>query len=297
MGLLERRLQSRRLQPSFNSRNVSSDRPYTDRKSTFVGKMEVTRKTAPMPYASFRFYGSLNDFLSPYQQQVEFPGYIKDRGSIKDAIEALGVPHPEIDLIVVNGESVSFNYMVQPGDRISVYPQFTSIDIAATSQVRPEPLSPMRFVLDVHLGKLATYLRLLGFDVLYRNDYDDDELARISSQEQRMLLTQDRGLLKRGMVAYGYAVRSHNPETQTVEVLQRFRLYAAVAPLQRCPYCNGQLTLVEKAAIADQIPHYTRLLYDEFSQCQSCQRIYWKGAHYKRIQALLERVTSCPIAE
>lgn len=245
-----------------------------------------------MPHAFFRFYGSLNDFLPPFRQQIEFSGYIKDRGSIKDAIEALGVPHPEIDLIVVNGESVGFDYLVQPSDRISVYPAFNSLDIAIASQVRPAPLSPMRFVLDVHLGKLATYLRLLGFDVLYQNNYNDDELAQISSQEQRMLLTQDRGLLKRSIVTYGYVVRSPDPETQTAEVLQRFGLHGAIAPLQRCPYCNGDLVQVEKAAIIDQIPYYTRILYDEFSQCQSCDRIYWKGAHYKRIQALIERVTA-----
>jgi len=243
-----------------------------------------------MPHAFFRFYGSLNDFLPPPYHHTTFSGYIKDRGSIKDAIEAQGVPHPEIDLIIVNGESVGFDYLVQPGDRISVYPHFASIDISTTSQVRPQPLSPIRFVLDVHLGKLATYLRLLGFDVLYRNDYDDDELAQISSNEQRVLLTQDRGLLKRGIVTYGYAVRSPDPEAQTVEVLHRFGLVQAIAPLQRCPYCNGELREVEKEAIADQIPPYTRLYYDEFSQCQDCQRVYWKGAHYKRIQALIDRV-------
>ena len=244
-----------------------------------------------MPQAFFRFYSSLNDFLPPEWRQIKFLRKIKDRGSIKDAIEALGVPHPEIDLILVNGESVGFDYLVQEGDHISVYPQFTSLEVGDVSLVRPEPLDEPRFVLDVHLGKLATYLRLLGFDALYRNDYDDDELAQISSEEQRILLTQDRGLLKRSKVIYGYSVRSDNPEEQTAEVLQRFNLNDAIAPLQRCPRCNGELVSVEKAAIENQLPHYTRLSYDEFSQCQQCQQIYWKGAHYTRLQGLLERVT------
>jgi hypothetical protein len=244
-----------------------------------------------MTHAFFRFYGNLNDFLPPDRRQVEFARSVKDQGSIKDAIEALGVPHPEIDLIMVNGESVGFDYLVQQDDHISVYPQFTTLDIAALSQVQPPPLSQVRFVLDVHLGKLATYLRLLGFDTLYRNDYDDDELAQISSQEQRILLTQDRGLLKRSIVTYGYAVRSDNPEEQTVEVLARFQLRSAVAPLQRCPRCNGELVVVDKAIIHDQIPHYTRLYYNEFSQCQSCHQIYWKGAHYERIRSLIDRVS------
>ena len=243
-----------------------------------------------MPHASFRFYNNLNDFLPPQYRQVEFVRHIKDQGSIKDAIEAIGVPHPEIGLLLVNGESVGFNYLVQENDCISVYPLFTTLDTNTVSQVQPPPLSHIRFVLDVHLGKLATYLRLLGFDALYRNDYDDEELAQISSQEQRILLTQDRGLLKRSIVTYGYAVRSDHPEEQIVEVLERFELHDAITPLQRCPQCNGALAIVEKATIEDQIPYYTRLYYDEFAQCQSCDQIYWKGAHYGRIQALIDRV-------
>jgi hypothetical protein len=244
-----------------------------------------------MPQAFFRFYSSLNDFLPPERRQIEFLCTIKDRGSIKDAIEALGVPHPEVNLILVNGESVGFDYLVQDGDAISVYPQFTSLKVGDISLVQPEPLDEPRFVLDVHLGKLATYLRLLGFDALYRNDYDDDELAQISSEEKRILLTQDRGLLKRSKVTYGYSVRSDNPEEQTAEVLQRFNLHDEIAPLQRCPRCNGELESVEKAAIEDQLPYYTRLSYDQFSQCQRCHQIYWQGAHYGRLQGLLERVS------
>lgn len=244
-----------------------------------------------MPHARFRFYGSLNDFLPPHRQRSEFSRYIKDRSSIKDAIEALGVPHPEIDLILVNGESVSFEYLVQTGDRISVYPRFTQLDIAEVSQVRPPPLAEIGFVLDVHLGKLANYLRLLGFDALYRNDYDDDELAETSSREQRILLTQDRGLLKRSKVIYGYAVRSPDPEQQILEVLERFELHDAARPFQRCPRCNGNLHQIEKSCIQEQIPYYTRLYYDKFAQCQTCAQIYWKGAHYSRIQTLIDRVS------
>lgn len=241
-----------------------------------------------MFHAFFRFYGNLNDFLPPSCRQVEFARCIKEQGSIKDAIEAVGIPHPEINLILVNGESVSFDYLVQPDDRISVYPQFTTLDVTAISQVQPPLLSQIRFVLDVHLGKLATYLRLLGFDTLYRNDYNDDELSQLSSQEQRILLTQDRGLLKRSIVTYGYAVRSDNPEEQMAEVLERFELHSAIAPFQRCPRCNGELVLVDKAAIQNQIPYSTRLYYDKFTQCQNCHQIYWQGAHYERLQSLVD---------
>ena len=244
-----------------------------------------------MPRAFFRFYDSLNDFLPIERQQTEFSWRLKERGSVKDTIEGLGVPHPEVDLILVNGESVAFDYLVQDGDRISVFPQFTALNVTPVSQVQPPPLIEHRFVLDVHLGKLATYLRILGFDTLYRNDYDDDELADISSRETRILLTQDRGLLKRRIVTYGYAVRSPHPEAQLTEVIERFALQDAIAPLQRCPRCNGPLQRVAKPEVADQIPYYTRQTYDDFAQCQVCQQVYWQGAHYSRIQGLIERVT------
>jgi uncharacterized protein len=244
-----------------------------------------------MSHAFFRIYGNLNDFLSPSRRQMQFAHSIKDRGSIKDILEALGIPHPEINLILVNGESVNFDYLVETGDRISVYPQYSTLDITTVSHVQPPPLPQIKFVLDVHLGKLATYLRLLGFDTLYRNDYNDNELAQISSQEQRILLTQDRGLLKRSIVTHGYAVRSDNPEEQLAEIVERFELRPVITPFQRCSRCNGDLVLVEKTDIQDQIPHYTYLYYDEFAQCQSCRQIYWKGAHYERIQSLIDGVT------
>ena len=239
--------------------------------------------------AHFRFYGNLNDFLPAEKRDREFSRRLQERGSIKDMIEGIGVPHPEVNLILVNGTSVGFDYLVAVGDRISVYPQFEQLDIATVSQVQPPPLTPRRFVLDVHLGKLAAYLRLLGFDTLYRNDYDDEELAAISNAENRILLTQDRGLLKRSIVTYGYVVRSPYPEKQIIEILNRYRLQDLIAPRQRCPRCNGLLQSVAKADVIDQVPHYTGLTYDEFAQCQACAQIYWPGAHYGRIQALIDR--------
>ncbi|HEY9764067.1 MAG TPA: Mut7-C RNAse domain-containing protein [Trichocoleus sp.] len=238
----------------------------------------------------FRFYADLNDFLPPHWKQKAFAHTLKEQASIKDVIEALGVPHPEVDLILVNGEPVGFDYLIQNCDRISVYPHFHRIDIAEVSLVRPTPLLQVRFVVDVHLGKLATYLRLLGFDTLYRNDYEDDELAQISSQEQRILLTQDRGLLKRSVVTYGYIVRSHDPEKQVKEVLDRFNLQDAVAPLERCPRCNGRVVIVDKAEVVDRLPPLTRAHYNQFALCQNCGQVYWKGAHYERIQQLIARV-------
>ncbi len=243
-----------------------------------------------MKQALFRFYAELNDFLPTPQRQTPFRHAFEGRVSIKDMIESLGVPHTEVDVILVGGQSVDFDYLVRDGDRVSVYPVFESLDVSSLTRLRPEPLRQPRFVLDTHLGKLAHYLRLLGFDSLYDNGYQDDELARISSQEKRILLTRDRGLLKRSVVTHGYCVRGTNPRRQLSEVLRRFDLFDAVQPFRRCIRCNGLLEPVSKKAILDRLPPKTREYYDEFRLCQSCDQIYWKGSHFQRMQQFVQQV-------
>jgi len=240
--------------------------------------------------AKFRFYAELNDFLPQEKRQRTFTHVFELSASVKDMIEALGVPHTEIDLILANGQSVDFSYLVHDGDHISVYPVFESLDITPLVRLRPQPLRETRFVLDVHLGRLATYLRMLGFDTLYRNDYTDAELAHISSSESRILLTRDRGLLKRSIVTHGYCLRTTNPREQLVEVVRRFDLFTSIKPFQRCLRCNGLLQPVDKAAIIDRLQPQTRRHYHEFRRCQTCDHIYWKGSHYERMQRFIERI-------
>ena len=242
-----------------------------------------------MTRATFRFYAELNDFLPPGRCQ-EFTYEFQRRGSVKDLVEALGVPHTEVDLILVNGVSVDFGYLVQDGDRVSVYPVFESLDIEPAVRLRPHPLREPRFVLDVHLGKLTTYLRLLGFDTLYRNDYPDAELARISSEEGRLLLTRDRGLLKRGVVSHGYYVRATEPLAQLLEVLRRFDLFETIRPFHRCVKCNGTVEPVAKESVLEFLLPKTRLYYDEFYRCLECGRVYWRGSHYERMERLVDRI-------
>jgi uncharacterized protein with PIN domain len=240
--------------------------------------------------AWFRFYAELNDFLPTAKRQVAFAHSFKGRVSVKHLIEALGVPHPEVDLVLVNGKSVDFSYLVLDGDRISVYPVFESMDITPLARVRPQPLREPRFVLDTHLGRLAAYLRMLGFDTVYRNDFSDEELAQVCSRERRILLTRDRGLLKRNEVTHGYCVRGTNARHQLAEVLRRFDLFDTVAPFTRCIRCNGALQPISKEEISRRLQPNTRLYYDEFRRCQSCDRIYWKGSHYQRMQQFIQSV-------
>jgi uncharacterized protein with PIN domain len=241
-----------------------------------------------MHQTTFRFYAELNDFLPPARRQVPFEHAFKNRASIKDMIESLGVPHTEVDLILVNGTSVDFSYIVQNGDQVSVYPVFESLDISPVIRLRPHPLREPRFVLDAHLGRLAAYLRLMGFDSLYRNDFDDEELARLSLEENRILLTRDRGLLKRRVITHGYCVRSTIPRQQIKEVMVRFDLAGAAAPFRRCLNCNGLLEAVDKEAVADAIPPLARQFYNEFYRCAGCSQLYWRGSHYAALQRIIE---------
>ena len=237
---------------------------------------------------TFRFYGSLNDFLPINRRQQSFTHWLKNTPSIKDTIEALGVPHPEVELILSNGNVVDFSYGVKEKDDFSVYPHFSSLEI--NDKALRHPLFKKRFVLDVHLGKLATQMRLLGFDVLYQNNYSDEELADISHQHQRYLLTRDLALLKRSIVIYGYWVRGKKTETQLREVLNRFQLFSEIAPFKRCLRCNGLIISVEKEAIKEQLEPLTKEHYHEFYQCTQCAQIYWKGSHYPKLQKFINRI-------
>ncbi|MBW6460326.1 MAG: Mut7-C ubiquitin/RNAse domain-containing protein [Bacteroidales bacterium] len=232
---------------------------------------------------SLRFYEELNDFLHYSRQKKTFYFSFSGRRSVKDIIESIGVPHTEVDLILANNQPVAFDYHPEAGDIISVYPVFESIDISSINLLRPEPLREPKFILDVHLGTLARYLRMLGFDTLYRNDYQDDELISISLSERRALLTRDLPLLKNGRLTHGYFIRETQPKRQVQEVMRRFDLKNQIKPFARCMLCNGIIETVEKKEIEDQLLTNTCKAFYEFFQCSACGKIYWKGSHYKKM--------------
>ncbi len=250
----------------------------------------MEESASPQLSATFRFYADLNFFLPPRKRQriLIYPFTVST--TVKDVIESLGIPHPEVELILANGHSVDFGYLVRDGDHLAIYPHFRSLDVSALSRVKPPPLAEPRFILDVHLGRLAAYLRMFGFDTLYRNDYEDEELAEIASREQRILLTRDRGLLKRSIVTYGYCLRYTNPRQQLIEVLQRFNLFDVIKPFHRCLHCNSPLRAVAKTAILDRLPPQTERYYDDFHYCPGCDRVYWQGTHYNRMQQFIDQI-------
>ena len=203
--------------------------------------------------------------------------------SIKDLLEAIGVPHSEIDLILVNGESVGFDYKMRGGEKVSVYPVFESFDISSEVKLRSKSLRDPKFIADVNLGKLAKKLRILGFDTLFNNKYADKEIIKISLNEKRTILTRDIGLLKHNKVTHGYWIRNTDSFKQAEEVVERFQLENFIVPFCRCSLCNGIIQEVDKEIIKNSIPEKTLINHYIFSKCQICGKIYWKGSHYKKI--------------
>lgn len=243
-----------------------------------------------MKQVTVRFYGSLNDFLPPERRGVSFVHPLAGPGSVKDFIESLGPPHPEVDLVLVDGQPVDFSHRVEHGQRLAVYPPFSGLDVSPLLRVGPPPLPEPRFVLDVGLGRLAGLLRMLGFDTLWRNDFADAELARVSRAEARMLLTRDLGLLKRSEVLHGYYPRETDPFRQLVEVVRRFRLSAHLRPFSRCLSCNAPLVEAPPRAVLERVPPRVQASYSRFLQCPSCLRVFWEGSHHARMEALVDRL-------
>lgn len=241
-----------------------------------------------MNRAEFRFYQELNDFLPRERRGVSFDHAFHGSPSVKDAVEALGVPHAEVDLILVDGESVPFTHHLCDGDRVAVYPVFESFDLTGLSLLRERPLREPAFVLDVHLGRLARYLRLLGFDCLYRNTFEDEEIIRIGAEEGRIILTRDLGILKSSRVSHGYWLRSQAPREQLRELFDRLDLAGAARPFTRCARCNGLLVRRAVEEIAAQVPARIRERCHEYAQCRTCGQLYWRGSHYPALQDLIE---------
>ena len=238
--------------------------------------------------AVFRLYAELNDFLPRAQRQRDIDLSFASPAPVRHLIETLGVPHTEVELIVVNGNSVGLDYVVHDADRVNVYPMFEALDISPLLRLRETPLREPRFVVDVHLGKLSRYLRMLGFDVLLDLTWDDQQLAAISASQHRILLTRDKGLLMRASVTHGCYIRSLQPRQQLNYVLQRLDLYRLLRPFSRCLECNGCINPVAKSDIEHRLPEDTKHRYHEFWRCSGCGRVYWKGSHYMRMQRFVE---------
>lgn len=235
----------------------------------------------------FRFYEELNDFLAATRRGRTFPYRFRGAPAIKDAIEAIGVPHTEVDLILVDGVSVRFSHRLRGGERVAVFPVFERLDISPIARLRPAPLRVPRFVADVHLGTLARYLRLLGFDTYYDNRSVDAELVRRSVTERRILLTRDVGLLKHRILTHARYVRATDPARQLEEIVGALDLRSKARPFTRCMRCNGRLRRVPIASVAGRLPVRVRRKARRVARCAGCDRLYWPGTHFVHLARIV----------
>ena len=243
-----------------------------------------------MTSATFQIYDELNDFLPMGRKGQIINNTFTGNPTVKHLIEAMGVPHTEIDVILVNGYKVGFECVIEENDAVQVFPLNPSIGLSEGLAGWDIGGEKPRFVLDNHLGKLAAYLRMLGMDTLYRSDYQDDDLANISDEENRILLTRDRRLLMRKIIHYGYCVRNLDPKLQLIEVMRRYNLYGTEDPFQRCLNCNSPLGQVPKMSILGRLQKLTKRYYNDFKICPKCDQIYWKGSHYERMERFLAEI-------
>jgi uncharacterized protein len=240
--------------------------------------------TVEGPVARFRFYAELNDFIAADRRQRDSFVACANDSTLKHVIEALGVPHTEVELIIVNGVSVGFAERLRAGDRVSVYPKFEALDVTPLLRLRPQPLRVTRFIADAHLGGLARLLRMAGFDTRYDNAMDDDEIERLAEREGRVILSRDRELLKRRSISHGCYVHALKPDLQFAEVVARLDLGGSMRPLALCLDCNVPLAPVAKADVIDALPAGVREKHQRFSTCPHCRRVFWEGSHWRRMR-------------
>jgi uncharacterized protein len=248
----------------------------------------------PQKQIAVRVYAELNDFLPADKRQVAFLYPFEGTPSIKDTLEAIGVPHTEIDVILVNDRSVDFTHRLEGGERVSVYPTFERFDISDVTRLRPAPLRVTRFIADVHLGTLARYLRLLGFDTAWERELSDEVIIDRSVREKRIILTRDRGILRHGRVTHGYWLRATKPQRQLDEVVRALGLSGAIRPYTRCMECNGAIREATPAEVAGDVPRQVLEDCREFSKCDGCGRVYWAGSHREKLDAIIERAMAGP---
>ncbi|QGZ62603.1 Mut7-C RNAse domain-containing protein [Paraburkholderia acidisoli] len=244
-----------------------------------------------MVTATFRFYEELNDFLARPLRRRAFSHACAHDATAKHMIEALGVPHTEVELILVNGESVGFDHPLADGDRVAVYPKFEALDIRPLLRVRDAPLREPRFIADAHLGGLAQLLRLAGFDTLYDNHFADDAIETLAGAEQRIVLSRDRELLKRRGITHGCYVRALKPPAQAREIFERLDLAASARPFRLCLLCNAPLRRVDRDAVRERVPEGVFARQTRFVTCDVCRRVFWEGTHWQRMRTLVDGLT------
>jgi uncharacterized protein with PIN domain len=244
-----------------------------------------------MTAVTFIFHNYLKDLLKKERRGLSsFTHHFERRASVKDVIESLGVPHPLVGRLTINGRESSFAPVLRDKDVVEISPLAAPVNPLVPTLLRPEPLGRLAFVADANVGKLALHLRSLGFDTLYGSAERDAAIAEIARSRKRILLTRDISLLKRKIISHGYLLRSHDPAAQFLEVVRLYDLAGRSKPLSRCIACNGLLVPVSKKAVLDRLEPLTRKYYQDFHTCQQCGKVYWPGSHREKLDAFIRHI-------
>lgn len=240
--------------------------------------------------ATIIMHGWLRALVRPPFRTKEVIGYpVLRRASVKDVVESLGAPHTEIGTLTAAGREIGFAHILVPGERLEVFPLVPPVDVTIPTLLRPS-YPCIRFLVDHNVAKLASKLRMVGLDAAFAPGWQDHALAAMAHAEQRVLLSRDIQLLKRGLVAHGHFVRESAPDRQLAEVVHFYGLVGQLVPFSRCMRCNGLLSEVDKAAIIARLEPLTKKYYHAFRCCNECSSIYWAGSHRERMEEILRQL-------
>ncbi len=243
-----------------------------------------------MPKTVLRFYEELNDLLPKHRRGADFEAEFEGKRSVKDMIEAQGVPHTEVDLILVNGVPEDFSYIIQDGDRISVYPVFESLNIKNVTRLRKFPLRKSRFIADINIRDIVKAMRLLGFDVYFDPSFSHKEITVISKSENRIILTRSKKLLKLKDVTHGILIYPGQITDQIKRIIDYLDIRDQIKPFSRCLICNALLEGISKEKIENRIPPKTKESCDQYAYCRPCDKVYWRGTHFIRMKNLVDGI-------
>ena len=238
-------------------------------------EVKLDPSLAGLPPGSRMVKTAASGCLDRYVRQVTLPT------TVKDFLEAAGIPHCEIGSITAAGHPLGLDHLLT-----------YDISLAVVS-TQPHPLDDVRFICDQHLGTLARLLRMMGFDTTWERDWLEPELARRAVNEDRVVLSRNRSLLKRKALTQALLIRGNRPDDQAAEVLHRFLLAGQIQMFNRCTACNGLVEPVSKAKVRDRIPPRTKLWLDDYFLCRDCDNLYWEGTHVtairQRVAAIIQR--------
>lgn len=259
-----------------------------------MNRVEIKSLTSENPIKKtfhFRIYAGLNDFLPANLRQRTFTLAFKTPITVSEVIESIGIPLSEVALVLVNSEPADFSSQLQEYDFLSIYPAFETLNISEISKIKQVIIKNPRFILDAHLGKLAKYLRMLGFDTLYHNDFGDNEIIEIAAKDNRIILSRDKLLLKSKSTSPGYYVRATEKHEQLKEIVMKFNLYDQFKSFTRCMTCNTELVPRSREEVTGMVNEDTLQIFNEFFYCPVCDKVFWKGSHFERMENLILNIS------